>query len=174
MKEIIIQNKMTPMELINAVEWTFIKISHIFLNFSKYKDFLLEYLKKMHVVFDFDDKFPIVRSKFIALIEESYWNAFKCKQKECLGKLNERLKEIKMEIDEIIKDDFKKNVKDVDSFYKLRKLMTQYKTKIHDEIEKYSIYQDLEIKIPTFIKNKYFNEVKCLFLFLHLIKNFIL
>ena len=163
---------MTPQTSINAVEWIFIKISHIFLNFSKYKDFLLEYMKKMHRIFDFDDKFPIVRSKLIALIEESYWNAFKSKQKDCLGKLNERLMEIKKEIDELIMNNFNKNVKDVDSFDKLRKLMSNYKSKLHEEIEKYSIYQDLEIKIPTFIKNKYFNEVKIGVLFSYLIKTF--
>ena len=138
---------------------SYLKMGLIFLNMSKFQRFLLDYLHRVHITFGFEDKFNIVKSRLIALIEEKIWNAFKNKHSSFFKILDRELNEI-LRNEEKLKVDLDEKMQQAKSFYELQVCYNEFKSKIL-KIE--NTFQNLEVQIPQFIKYRYFREVFYIF-----------
>lgn len=155
MKKILSKYKMSQSMILKKDEASYYKIEQIFINICKYQKFLLEYLHKVHVTFGFEDKFNIVKSRLTYFIDENIWNVFKSKQSKIFRMLEKELNEI-LKNEEKMKVDLDEKMQQSKSFYELRFFYNEFKLKIF-KIE--TSLKNLEVKIPQFIKYRYFKEV---------------
>lgn len=138
---------------------SYLKMEHIFLNMSKYQSFLLDYLYRMHIMFGFEDKFSIIKSRMTTVIEENIWSVFKKKQGGFFKILNREFNEI-LRNEERLKMDLDEKMQQAKSFYELQLFYNDFKSKILN-IE--NSFKNFEVEIPRFIKYQYFKEVSTFF-----------